>query len=58
LAVKHTEECRGMEGHDSPFPKMRLLEMPEVRRHDDASSAGNRGGKDVPVFLVVLHTGN
>src|ERR1022692_1881745 len=44
-----------MEGNDSPWLKMRFLEMPEVKRHDDGGPTGNRRGKNVPVFLVVCH---
>ena len=47
-----------MEGHDAPWLQMRFLEVPEIQRHDDGGSAGNRRGQDVPVLFVVRHTGN
>jgi len=47
-----------MEGDDSPWLKMHFWEVPEVQGHDGGGPAGNRRGQNVPVFLVICHTGN
>ena len=47
-----------MKGDDSPWLTMLFPEVPEVQRHDDGCPTGNRGGKNVPVVLLVCHAGN